>query len=130
MKQGYNETFKLYNCLKNYHRLSIKDACPNMIDSSSTVGIWVNEQDTWEYLDMNTSAQKLSQLKGDRSLCQNIITQVFGLSEEQYRTMRVSFDDPKPSCPNPRARRRKTSNFDLALYPTLVLTRSNLLKKY
>lgn len=96
MKQRRDdETFKLYNCLKNYHRLSIEDACKNIIGPGSTVGIWVNEQDTWEYLNMDTSAQKLSQLNKDSgSICRNIITQVFGLSEEQYRTMRVSFDDP------------------------------------
>jgi myosin heavy subunit len=87
-----NGTGALFEYLKDYKRLKLTDACKKFIDLKKVdISIWVNQNGRWRH-DTNAE-QRLQRLKlKDKSVCESIVTQLYGLSREEYEKIRQSFD--------------------------------------
>lgn len=89
-------TSDLFNSLKNYHRITLADACRRFLKTGElSIGIWVNERGVWRRDAM--AERKLPRLdfKGTQSVCSSIVTQLYGLSPLQYEKIRASFDEER-----------------------------------
>ena len=85
----------LSNYLKNYHRITITEACEeDFYGDANRIGIWVQQDGTWRLLDQSSKRLKMSKFKPGQSMCNLIITDLFGLSRGQYNKIKASFDNP------------------------------------
>lgn len=82
--------------LKHYQRISIADACQQTKEEFdlSDLTVWVNRTGKWGQVKANNQWRKAK-----RSICRAVVTEVFGLSAEQYEAMRDALDDHESTDP-------------------------------
>jgi hypothetical protein len=87
-----NGTDTLFDYLKDYKRLKLKDACKKFVDLETVdISIWVNQNGRWRH---DTDAERRFQRLEfkNKSVCESIVTRLYGLSREEYEKIRNSFD--------------------------------------
>lgn len=87
-----NGTDALFDYLKDYKRLKLKDACKKFVDLETVdISIWVNQNGRWRH---DTDAERRFQRLEfkNKSVCESIVSQLYGLSRGQYEKIRQSFD--------------------------------------
>lgn len=86
----------LFDYLRNYHRITLRDACDRFVDVDKvSIGIWVMDGGAWR---RDTAAERKLQglnFKGKRSVCASIVTRLYGLSPLEYRKIRTSFEEER-----------------------------------
>jgi hypothetical protein len=77
--------------LNKYRRISVADACMQTQDGlkSENLTVWANRTGQWEIVPVPKEWNKTP----TRSLCREVVTEVFGLSDEQYEAIRDALDD-------------------------------------
>lgn len=79
--------------LQDYKRITLADACAAFVNLDDvSIGIWVYRNGQW-INDKEAECKRRTLDIKNKSLCNSIITKLYGLSQAEYEKIKNSFDE-------------------------------------